>query len=43
MLDAGGGGRSGILEVMVVLLDCWGCWLTEMAFLGRIGELKLTT
>ena len=41
MLEAGGGGRSGILELVVVLL-C-GCWLTEIAFFGRIGELKLTT
>ena len=41
LLEAGGGGRSGILEV--VLLDCSDCWFTEIAFLGRIGELKLTT
>lgn len=27
----------------VVVLDGWGCWFTEMAFFGRMGELKLTT
>ena len=44
MLEAGGGGRRGILEVVLLdCWDCWDCWGTEIAFFGRIGELKLTT